>query len=90
MSALLFGRGLRRCCLIWTVCSFKIPAVLVFGGIALPARFATCPPAALSVIFLRCAAFRRLPLYLRKTHRQHDLASEKAFTEKDISFEPRL
>jgi hypothetical protein len=32
--------------------------------------------------------FRRLLLYLRKTHRQHDLASETAFTEKDISFEP--
>ncbi len=53
--------------------------------IELPARFAPCPPAASSFVFLRSSVFCRLPLYLRKTHRQLDLASEVVCDEIDIA-----
>jgi hypothetical protein len=38
----------------------------------------------------RLSWFRRLPLYLRKTHSQHDLAIKKVLDEKDIPFEQRF
>jgi hypothetical protein len=50
--------------------------------IVLPARFAPCPPTELCCVSLRQSGLRRLLLYLRKTHRQHDLASEEVFNEK--------